>query len=70
MTKMPKDPWAAQEYVSYLLRLWQIGDQDRPVWRASLQNSRTGETVGFASLEALFDYLQMEVRRDLSQKSA
>ena len=67
---MPKDPWAAQEYVSYLLRLWQIGDQDRPVWRASLQNSRTGETVGFASLEALFDYLQVEVRRDLSQKSA
>lgn len=67
---MPKDPWAAQEYVSYLLRLWQIGDQDRPVWRASLQNSRTGETVGFASLEALFDYLQTEVRRDLSQEPA
>ena len=44
-------------YLSYLLRLWRVSNDDRPVWRASLQSAETGERVGFAGLEALFEYL-------------
>jgi hypothetical protein len=53
--------------MSYLLRLWQTGDPEQPVWRASLQYSRTGEIVGFASIEDLFAYLQTEAGLDVSQ---
>jgi hypothetical protein len=44
-------------YVSYLLRLWLAEDRDQPLWRASLENTHTGERMGFASLEALMAYL-------------
>jgi hypothetical protein len=43
-------------YHSYLLRLWQEDKQSRS-WRMSLENAHTGERRGFASLEALFDFL-------------
>jgi hypothetical protein len=46
-----------QRYTSYLLRLWLAGDSDPPQWRASLEDPFTGERKGFASLEALFNYL-------------
>lgn len=45
-------------YHSYLLRLWLAHDQGQPVWRASLENPRTGDRLGFASLERLFAFLQ------------
>jgi hypothetical protein len=44
-------------YLTYLLRLWQVNDQGKPVWRASLESPHTGERVGFGSLEALFAFL-------------
>ena len=47
-----------REYLSYLLRLWKASDGEVLVWRASLKSSRTGEKVGFASLEELFEFLQ------------
>jgi hypothetical protein len=48
------------EYRSYLLRLWCVeGDKGR-VWRASLQSTQTRKQVGFAALEALFEYLRAE----------
>lgn len=42
---------------SYLLRLWQA---EGSAWRASLESPHTGERHGFASLEALFAFLEAE----------
>lgn len=50
-----KDPG---DYQSYLLRLWRVSDDEEPAWRASLQSSRSGEQVGFESLEEMFEYLR------------
>ena len=48
------------DYLSYLLRLWCVrGDKGR-VWRASLQSTQTRQQVGFARLEALFEYLRAQ----------
>jgi hypothetical protein len=47
-------------YHSYLIRLWPAGDEGQAGWRASLENSRTGKRIGFASIEELFDYLRLE----------
>ncbi len=49
-----EEPWP--DYFSYLLRFWRTGP-DRP-WRASLEDSRTGERWGFGSLEALQEFLR------------
>jgi hypothetical protein len=49
---------AAPPYFSFLLRLWLAGDDDRPEWRLVLVAPLTGETHGFASLEALTAFLQ------------
>jgi hypothetical protein len=48
------------EYLSYLLRLWCVDGGGQPVWRASLKSASSGEQVGFASVEELFDYLRAE----------
>ena len=51
------------DYRAFLLRLWQVGQEDSPVesktraWRASLESVDTGELRGFPSLEGLFEYL-------------
>ncbi len=51
-------------YVSYLLRLWRTpGGADQP-WRASLQDTRTGERTGFADLEALCAFLHDQIEED------
>ena len=50
-----------RDYVSYLLRLWQVGGKDEPVWRASLECPRTGSREGFASLTDLFAFLAQEI---------
>jgi hypothetical protein len=44
-------------YLSYLLRLWQTGDAEEQTWRASLESPGDRERRGFASLEALFEFL-------------
>jgi hypothetical protein len=53
------------DYLSYLLRLWRADDaapprqgEQKDVWRASLQNTRTRNRRGFASLDELFRFLQ------------
>ncbi|MGD8465435.1 MAG: hypothetical protein PVI09_16340 [Anaerolineae bacterium] len=48
-----------QRYLAYMLRLWRIGE-DRVTWRVSLENAHTGACQGFASLQALFLFLQKE----------
>ena len=44
-------------YASYLLRLWQDNNDQKPVWRASLQSSLNGERQVFATLDYLFAFL-------------
>lgn len=44
-------------YHSYLLRLWCTEQTEWGCWRASLEDSHTGERIGFASLEELFAFL-------------
>jgi hypothetical protein len=47
----------SQRTISYLLRLWQVRRDEALVWQASLENVRTGERVGFATVEALAAFL-------------
>jgi hypothetical protein len=54
-----------QRYLAYMLRLWQVGG-DKMVWRASLENAHTGARQGFASLNALFVFLEDETSQNLS----
>ncbi len=42
---------------SYILRLWNTDPSGAAGWRASLEDPRSGERIGFASLEQLFAYL-------------
>jgi hypothetical protein len=51
---------AWEPYFSYLLRLWLVENQEGCIWRCSIENVRTGERQGFASLESLCDFLRQE----------
>ena len=59
-----EDSGKHRDYVSYLLRMWQDSSDEElsrskeAAWRATLQSPRTGERVGFASLDDLFDFLK------------
>ena len=55
------------DYVSFLWRLWRENDGDgrepgaaEPVWRATLESSRTGKQWGFAGLHELFAFLRRQ----------
>ena len=50
-------PSGSPSDTSLILRFW-LEQED--VWRASVQNPQTGERVGFADLEAVFDYIRQE----------
>ncbi len=52
---------SGQMYRSYLLRLWRIDQSGMCDWRASLEDTRTGQRIGFASLEDLFVFLMEQV---------
>jgi hypothetical protein len=58
-----RDTKAQPDYLSYLLRLWRVSEDQsaqrggRAGWRASLQSPHSGERVGFAGLEELFGFL-------------
>jgi hypothetical protein len=52
-------------YQSYLLRLWRAKEAEEG-WRASLESAQTGERRGFATLDALFDFVRSMTRVDLS----
>ena len=47
----------ADEYRSYLLRLWRVED-DGGNWRALLEEVETGKRQGFANLEKLIEFLE------------
>ena len=51
-------------YRAFLLTLWEERSQDRDspqVWRFRLEDPRTGQQRGFASLEALVEALKQEM---------
>ncbi len=56
------------DYQSYLLRLWRAKEGEEG-WRASLESAQTGERKGFASLDALFDYVRSRTRVELNECS-
>jgi hypothetical protein len=56
-------------YLSYVLRLWLAGDNDLPEWRLVLIDPQTGERCGFASLDALTDYLQARMNEVTSPEA-
>jgi hypothetical protein len=51
-------------YISYLVRLWQARSHGAWVWRASLEDSRTGARHGFADLTRLFAFLEEQTSGD------
>lgn len=55
-----------QGYVAYLLRLWQVGSGASAIWRASLDDPRTGERKGFADLASLYTYLSDQLKESSS----
>lgn len=59
-----------QPYLAYLLRLWQVWDEGRVSWRASLENAHTGERQGFANLTELFSFLEKEVSQAVQGQPA
>lgn len=48
----------ARLHLSFLLRLWLAQSDSGLVWRASLQEARSGERRSFATLEEAFSYLE------------
>ena len=56
------------DYIVFILRLYRVRGQpeNQPsptekVWRVSLDNPRTHERQGFASLDGLFDFLREQI---------
>ena len=47
-------------YASYLLRLWQVQDDEQAAWVASVQSTATGEQRSFGSIEALLDFVRAQ----------
>ncbi len=47
--------------LSYLLRLWRAPGGVGQPWRASLEDTLTGQLQGFADLEALVAYLHGQI---------
>jgi len=63
MTTLTTSNPTEKKYRSYLLRLWRAETSD-PCWRATLEDPRTGERIGFACLEQLFAFLLEQAERD------
>ena len=48
-------------HLAFLLRLWRVDNGQEMIWRASLQDVRTGERLGFAGLDEAVAYLQQQL---------
>ena len=56
-------------YAAYLLRLWQVKEKGKTTWQASLQSPQARERRAFASLDALFDFLQQQTDASTEARS-
>ena len=63
MKDLRTDDSPAKKYRSYLLRLWRPETPGQG-WRASLEDMRTSERLGFESLEHLFAFLMQQAEGD------
>jgi hypothetical protein len=59
-----------RRYLSYLLRLWQIESGGRLVWRASLEDARTGARQGFGTIDALLVFLREQIGEESDDDGA
>jgi hypothetical protein len=57
-----------QRYFAYMLRLWQVSSDGKPIWRASVESPHTGERQGFANLQMLFAFLEGQTGGQLKRK--
>jgi hypothetical protein len=48
-------------HLAYLLRLWRVDNGTEAIWRASLQDVRSGERLGFASLNEAVAFLRQQL---------
>jgi hypothetical protein len=60
MGRKPASTPTQGDYLAYLLRIWREG-KGRTPWRASLQSPHTGEQMGFATVDDLFDFLKRQI---------
>ena len=58
-----KRPAGQTTYRAFLVRLW--SDASQETWYASAQPVQSGEVMRFATLQALFAYLEDETNRNL-----
>ncbi|MBM4464523.1 MAG: hypothetical protein FJ014_02965 [Chloroflexi bacterium] len=49
--------------------MWQVKDEGKAGWRAFLENAHTGQRKGFASLDALFAFLQQQTNDDVKEET-
>jgi hypothetical protein len=52
------------DYLSYLVRLWRVSAGGATTWRASVECPHTGEQLGFAGVQDLFDFLSDQTGRE------
>jgi hypothetical protein len=57
-----------QHYQSYLLRIWAVAKEGSLEWRVTIENVATHQTLGFSSMEKLYEFLdrQTENQKDVS----
>jgi hypothetical protein len=67
---LPLEPESGKpvKYRSFLLRLWQTMSGGRLVWRASLEEARSGQRQGFADLQGLFEFLRRQTGSTASEQ--
>ncbi len=53
-------PKTNKDYASFLLRLWRAQEHGRPIWRASLESTQTGQRQNFTDLECLIAFLKSQ----------
>jgi hypothetical protein len=57
-------------HLAYLLRLWRVDNGAQAIWRASLQDVRTGEQRGFAGLDEAVAFLRQQLDLPLGSGDA
>ena len=57
-----------QHVLSYVLRMWETRNGEQSVWRASLQDVRSGERMGFAGLDEVTRFLRAQTGSTLGEE--
>lgn len=60
---MATEDESTTRYVSYMLRLRRIWDDDQPIWTGSLEDNATGSHRSFPNVETLAAFLLAEFGR-------